>query len=115
MQTGTVMLLFAGVCLIMLIGLLAFSWCVRPIKQRDEAQETYECGYPAKGDPRAVGFGYLGYATLFLIFDIAAVYLFLFATIPHPSSSVTTSMLLALGTLALLIIAGTKKRRYYVA
>jgi len=101
------------------LGLLGFvlflSWAIRPLKERKAAQETYECGYPAEGDRRAIGFNYLNYAVLFLIFDLAAIYLFLYASIPQLPATVTVSFLLGIATLGLMILYGTRQRRYYVA
>jgi NADH-quinone oxidoreductase subunit A len=96
------------------LGVMLFlSWAIRPLKQRPRGQETYECGYEAKGDPRAIGFNYIHYAVLFLVFDIAVVYLFLYAFLPNAPIGVTVSFLLGIATLGLMILYGTKKRRYY--
>jgi NADH:ubiquinone oxidoreductase subunit 3 (subunit A) len=106
---------FLGVGTTFMAGMLIFSWLVRPIKERPASQQSYECGYPAKGDARAIGFNYLHYAALFLVFDLAALFLFLFASIEQVPPLVTISFFLGLGTLGLMILYGTRKRRYHVA
>jgi NADH:ubiquinone oxidoreductase subunit 3 (subunit A) len=108
------MLIFILVVLALLLFMLFLSWCVRPLRERPKGQETYECGFPAKGDARTIGFNYIHYATLFLIFDVAALYLFLYASIPQVPVPVTISFMLGILTLGLIILYGTKKRRYYV-
>lgn len=110
-----VVLIFTAVLAILLGVMLFLSWCIRPIKVRPKAQEVYECGFPAKGEARSIGFNYLNYAVLFLIFDLAALYLFLYASIPEVPGVVTVSFMIGIATLGLMIIYGTKKRRYYVA
>ena len=106
-------IIFAVIGLAMLGTMLFLSWCVRPLRKRPRAEETYECGYPAKGDARAIGFDFIYYAVLFLVFDIAAIYLFLYAIVPDMPVGVTISFLLGIATLGLMILYGTKKRRYY--
>jgi NADH-quinone oxidoreductase subunit A len=106
---------FALVGTVMVSAVLIFSWLVRPLKQRPKAQETYECGYPAVGDARSIGFNYLSYAALFLVFDVAALFLFLYASIKDVPGMVTISFLLGVLTLGLMILYGTRKRRYHVA
>lgn len=108
-------LIFTIIGVLMLGFVCVLSWAVRPLRQRPKAQETYECGFPAQGDPRAVGFNYMQYAALFLIFDLAALYLFLYAWLPRMPGMVTISFLLGVATLGLMILYGTRKRRYYVA
>jgi NADH:ubiquinone oxidoreductase subunit 3 (subunit A) len=98
-----------------LLGLLAFSWLLRPTRERPRSQGQVECGFPAQGDARAIGFNYIGYATLFLVFDLAALYLFLYAIIPSPSAATTLGLFLAIATLGLAILYGTKRRRFYAA
>jgi NADH:ubiquinone oxidoreductase subunit 3 (subunit A) len=112
---GLALTIFFLVGLGMLCFVLFLSWAVRPLKERPKSQETYECGFPAKGDARAIGFNYMNYAILFLIFDLAALYLFLYASLPEAPTAVTVSFILGVATLGLMILYGTKKRRYYVA
>jgi NADH:ubiquinone oxidoreductase subunit 3 (subunit A) len=110
-----VLAVFMAVLMAMLGLMLFLSWCVRPLKPRPRGQATYECGFPAKGDSRAVGFNYLQYASLFLIFDVAAIYLFLFASTPNLPLAVNISFITGILTLGLMILYGSKRRRYYVA
>jgi NADH:ubiquinone oxidoreductase subunit 3 (subunit A) len=110
---AVLVIIFVLVGLASLIGMLIFSWMIRPLKRRPRAEQTYECGYEAKGDPRAIGFNFMHYAVLFLVFDIAAIYLFLYAFVPNMPVGVTISFLLGIATLGLMILYGTKKRRYY--
>jgi NADH:ubiquinone oxidoreductase subunit 3 (subunit A) len=112
---GLVLAIFTIVGLGMLGFVLFLSWAVRPLKERSKAQEAYECGFPAKGEARAIGFNYLSYAILFLIFDLAALYLFLYASLSDAPNMVTFSFILGVATLGLMILYGTKKRRYHVA
>lgn len=102
--TGTAMLL-----LVMLV-----SWLVRPLRRRPEAEQTYECGMVAKGEHRHIGFGFIGYAALFLAFDVAAVYLFLLVAAPR-EPGILMPLLIAAITLALMVVYGTRRRKYHVA
>jgi NADH:ubiquinone oxidoreductase subunit 3 (subunit A) len=112
---GLAAVVFIIVGMLMLCVVLFLSWAVRPLRERPRSQETYECGFKAQGDARAIGFNYLQYAVLFLIFDIAALYLFLFAVLPQMPAIVTISFLIGIATLGLMILYGTKSRRYHVA
>lgn len=97
------------------IAICAFSWCVRPLRRRIEATETYECGMKAEGNARGIGFNYIQYAALFLLFDLAALFLFLYAVLDRPSVAVNASFLAGLLTLGLALLYATKGRRYHVA
>ena len=114
MNTALAIAVFFAVGVVMLSAILVFSWLVRPIKRRPKAEETYECGFPAEGDARSLGFNYIGYAALFLIFDVAALFLFLYAATPGLPGMATISLILGILTLGLIIIYGVRKRRYYV-
>lgn len=113
--TSTVIVVFSVVLLCMLFGMVLFSWAVRPLSRHrkgsdSRASETYECGYPAVGDPRAIGFQYLNYAALFLVFDIAAIYLFLYARLNPLPGAATSGMLVGIVTLCLMILFTTGRR-----
>lgn len=114
-EISLAVLVFGIIGLVMLSVVLFLSWAVRPLRVRPKSQSTYECGYEAFGDARAIGFNYMQYASLFLIFDVAVIYLFLYAVLPAMPGMVTISFLLGIATLGLMILYGTKKRRYYVA
>jgi NADH:ubiquinone oxidoreductase subunit 3 (subunit A) len=107
-----VVAVYTIVGLLMLGVVILLSWCVRPLRQRQRAQETYECGFPAQGDARSIGFNYMQYAALFLVFDIAALFLFLYAVSSRPAD-VTIGFFLGLGLLGLMILYGTRPRRYH--
>ncbi len=114
---GEAAVAFVAVCVALLAGLLAFSWAVRPIARRPAAEQTYECGMPAKGERRHIGFGFIGYAALFLVFDLAALYVFLLALAPGGRAGADTLAAALLGTITLCVILvhGMRRRRYYVA
>lgn len=105
-------LVFTIIGLLMLGVVLFLSWAVRPLRERRRAQETYECGFPAQGNPRAIGFTYLHYAALFLVFDLAALFLFLYAVAEQPAN-VTIAFFFGIGILGLMILYGTRPRRYH--
>jgi NADH:ubiquinone oxidoreductase subunit 3 (subunit A) len=108
----TAVVVFSIVCLALLGFMLFISWAVRPMRNRPLSQQTYECGFTSTGDARNIGFNYFHFAVLFLVFDVAALFLFLYASSTFPAS-VTISFLLGILTLGLMILYGTKKRRYY--
>jgi len=112
---GTVITIFTIVCLFIASVILFLSWAVRPLERRKKAEETYECGFKAEGDAKAIGFNYIQYATIFLVFDLAAIYLFLYAALPNPTLMVTTSFFMGIFTLLCIILYGAKRRRYYAA
>ena len=75
--------------------------------------EPYESGMPAEGSGRAVGFEYLIYAILFLLFDVIALLFFLAAVALKYDRSEFLMPFVLLAAFALLIIAyGAKKREY---
>ncbi|MDD9953350.1 MAG: NADH-quinone oxidoreductase subunit A [Candidatus Woesearchaeota archaeon] len=94
------------------LGNMLLSWLLRPLKTTS-SNETYECGMIAQGTHREIGFNFINYATLFLVFDIATIYLFLFAV-----AGITfiggINFVLGLATLCLIILYGTKRRSYLV-
>jgi NADH:ubiquinone oxidoreductase subunit 3 (subunit A) len=111
---GQALLVFSLVGALGALLVCTISWLVRPIRERKGASATYECGMPALGEHRGIGFAYLGYAVLFLAFDALALLLFLAAASTLQRAALTwlgIALLLAL----LLIAYGTRKRRYYVA
>lgn len=98
----------------MMASMLALSWILQPLGHRKESAQAIECGFPAKGDARAMGFNYIQYAMLFLVFDLATIYLFLFTVADLPLSA-SIGFAAGLATLCIIIIHGTDRRRYYVA
>ena len=70
---------------------------------------------PAEGNHREIGFNYIGYAVLFLVFDLAALFLFLYAVAIDVPLASTVGFFIGLLTLFLLILFGTQRRKYYVA
>ena len=106
---------FIGVNIGLMLLLAFISWLVRPIKHRPHAGEPIECGMPAEGNHRGVGFNFIQYAVLFLIFDLGSLYIFLYAIIPEPSGVMTLTMLLSIIILLLAIIHATGERRFYAA
>jgi len=110
---GEALLAFTLVCVLLLAGMLIFSWLVRP--SRDGESDTYECGMEAEGNNRTIGFNYIGYAVLFLVFDLGALYLILYALARNIPVSTTIGFIIGIATLLLLILFGTQRRKYYVA
>ncbi len=109
---GQALLTFIGVSSVLLSLMMFFSWIIRP---QSRETETYECGMRAEGNHKAIGFNYIGYGVLFLVFDLAALYLFLYTmTAPLPPD-VSIGFVVGLGVLLLLLLHGTQKRKYYVA
>jgi len=102
------LVIFLIVGAVMASVVLFLSWCVRPLRRRPESETTYECGFPAQGDRRAIGFGYFTYAALFLLFDLAVLYLYLYATNPNVWRS---TLWWFLGGLAILLVAIAAARR----
>ncbi len=84
------------------------SWCVRPIRRRPASESTYECGFPAAGERRAIGFGFFTYAALFLLFDLGVLYLYLYASAPGLWSQTLWWFLGGLGTLLVAIAAASR-------
>jgi NADH:ubiquinone oxidoreductase subunit 3 (subunit A) len=113
LSIGAIVSIFIAICLASLGFMLFLSWAIRPLRERPRAQQTYECGMPAQGDAREVGFNYLQYAGLFLVFDVAALYLFLYAISRGLPLMVHVSFMLGILTLGLMIVYGTRSRRYY--
>ncbi|MDP3963667.1 MAG: NADH-quinone oxidoreductase subunit A [bacterium] len=75
--------------------------------------EPYESGMTAEGPGRLVGFEYLIYAVLFLLFDAVALLLLLGAIAVKQDRSTYLLPYFLLAALALLIVAyGAKKRAY---
>lgn len=112
---GHAAIVFAAVALLMAGIILFLSWCVRPLRPRAGASESYECGMKPEGDARGIGFNFIGYAALFLLFDLAALYLFLYAALERPTWQAGTVLLVGTLTLGLLILYATKPRRFHVA
>lgn len=109
---GETLLTYAILGTLMTCGVLIVSWLVRPMRKRVKATEPYECGMAPIGESRAIGFSFIGYAVLFLLFDLAAIYLLLFALLPTYTFSTTLSFALGLVTLFFVIYSGTKRRDY---
>ncbi len=105
---GVALVTFLIVGSLMVSVVLILSWCVRPLRRRPESETTYECGFPAEGDKRAIGFGYFTYAALFLLFDLAVLYLYLYATNKTIWSSTWGWFI---GGLAILLVAIAASRR----
>jgi NADH:ubiquinone oxidoreductase subunit 3 (subunit A) len=80
LNTGVALLAFTLVGIAATAVVVFLSWCVRPLRERASAQATYECGFPAQGERRTLGFSYFSYAALFLLFDLAVLYLYLYST-----------------------------------
>ena len=108
---GLGVLVFTLVCTLLLAIMLTVSWLVR-VGSRESS--TYECGIPAEGDHRDIGFNYMQYAALFLVFDLAALYLFLYTASYPFTRMVNITFFTGITMLLLLIFHGTRKRRYYV-
>ncbi len=72
------LLLFAGIAVALIYGLVLVSHWLNPQRSTNPAkEEAYECGIIPKGDARArVSVHYLLMALLFLIFDIEVVFLY---------------------------------------
>ena len=112
---GLALLVFTLAGLALLVGFCAFSWLVRPIGRRKEAEETYECGISAEGSNRGIGFAFMHYAVLFLVFDLAGLYLFLYVAAGRMPLEVAGSLALGLCTLGTIIAYATQRRKYHVA
>lgn len=75
--------------------------------------EPYESGMPPRGSGRSVGFEYVIYAMLFLLFDVVALLLFLGAVALRHDRSEFLMPFVLLTALALLIVwYGAKTRDY---
>jgi len=109
---GQAAAIFALVSLFLMGLMLFISWVIRPASTGES--DTYECGMPAEGTNREIGFGYMGYAVLFLVFDLAALFLFLYAVGDRFPISVTIGFFVGIASLFLLILYGTQRRKYYV-
>ena len=107
-------LVFLGVGTGLLLFILVFSWLVRPINNRKKSEETYECGFPAKGERRALGFNFIDYAILFLVFDLMAIFLFLYASAGAMSTQTTIIFLGGIVLLGLLLLTAMRGGEYYV-
>ena len=106
--SGVALLAFLVVGALAVAGILILSWCVRPHRRRPSGETTYECGFPAAGDRRAIGFSYFTYAALFLLFDLAVLYLYLYASAPEIWPQTIWWLFGALATLLLAIAAAAK-------
>lgn len=78
--------IFAGLCVLLAVGLVAVAALVRYRAARPAPgrADTYECGEPPQGDAWAafpVGFYLL--ALLFILFDVEAAFLFLWVRSLH--------------------------------
>jgi NADH:ubiquinone oxidoreductase subunit 3 (subunit A) len=105
---GIAILAFTIVGLLMAGFVLFLSWAVRPLTRRPSAESTYECGFPAQGDRRAIGFGYFTYAAVFLLFDLAVLYLYLYASAQGIWNQTIWWFLGGLTTLLVAIVAAAK-------
>lgn len=105
---GQAVFAFMAVATLFLALMCVFSWLIRPIRRRPAAEETYECGIPAEGEHRGFGFQYLNYAILFLVFDLAGLYLFLYAAGNLPLAA-AGSLAFAIATLCLIIVYGARR------
>lgn len=113
MTIALAILIFTAAALAMCAVMLIASWLLRPQRTRLRSQEAYECGFPPQGGQRGLGFNYIQYAALFLVFDLAAIYLFLYAaTSPEGTAA---GLFGGVGILCLIIVYGAERRRYLAA
>lgn len=108
-------LIFSIVCLGLPIFTILLSLFLRPRKPFKERQEAipYETGSLPRGSARAVGFGFYQYAVLFLLFDLAAVFLILAALVApvlKPESFVAIFVFIIF--LSLTILYAMKSKNY---
>lgn len=68
-------LIFALVGAAIIIAIFMVSRLLREDSKGDDSQ--VECGMPAEGNARAIGFKFFNYASLFLVLELAALFFFL--------------------------------------
>lgn len=105
---GIALAAFTVIGVVMASVVVFLSWAVRPLTRRPASESTYECGFPAQGDRRALGFGYFTYAAVFLLFDLAILYLYLYATAPGIWNETIWWFMGGLATLLVAILAAAK-------
>ncbi len=108
-------LIFLGVGLGLPIATIVASMFLRPRRPFQDPQEDvpYESGSLPIGRSRTVGFGYYQYAVLFLLFDIAAVFLVLAAlAAPLLSAEAITVIFLFIVFLCLTIWYAMKSKKF---
>lgn len=108
-------IIFSIVGLGLPIVTILMSLFLRPRKPFKEKQEAipYETGSMPKGSARTVGFGFYQYAVLFLLFDLAAVFLVLAALIApilKPESFIAIFIFIIF--LSLTILYAMKSKNY---
>jgi NADH:ubiquinone oxidoreductase subunit 3 (subunit A) len=89
----------------------------RIMRQESRPSETgegaIECGCEAVGEARGIGFRYFNFAILFLVFEIAALFTFLFAVNKVRNISMLFSLGVFIITLIITIFWATKKEDLY--
>ena len=80
------LLLLIGIAVLLGGGLIAISRWLGPRRHESATLDPYECGVPESGDPnRSTAVRYYLTAVLFILFDIEAAFLWVWAVVFHES------------------------------
>jgi NADH-quinone oxidoreductase subunit A len=99
-----------GAALLMVGGILALGWLLRPVRPQPDKYVTYEAGSDPVGGWGQSNVRYYVYALLFVMFDVEAVFIFPWAIrLEALGVQALISMIVFIGILALGLVYAWRK------